>query len=265
MKPMKTRLIYSWMVIASAAFAVSCTEDDNGGGTAMLEVRMTDAPGNYEEVIVDIQDVQVKASDDDSEEGWISLDVNEGKYDLLKLTNGLDTLLGTAELPAGRISQVRLVLGNENTVKVDGILEGLVTPSAEQSGLKVNVNADLDAGLTYTLLLDFDAARSIVATGSGNYILKPVIRAFAEVNGGSIAGDIEPANSMATVYAIAGTDSTSTFADDAGEFLFRGLDEGVYRVVIVPGEGYLELEVEDVDVNNGEITDLGTLILTEQP
>jgi hypothetical protein len=49
-------------------------------------------------------------------------------------------------------------------------------PSAEQSGLKLQVNQTLQEGIMYHVLLDFDANKSIVKLGNGGYKLKPVIR-----------------------------------------------------------------------------------------
>jgi hypothetical protein len=67
----------------------------------------------------------------------------------LDFTNGLDTLLGSTVLPAGKISQMRLVLGSRNTVNIDGTISDLKTPSAQQSGLKFKIDATLKAGITY--------------------------------------------------------------------------------------------------------------------
>jgi hypothetical protein len=266
---MKHRVILSWIAILFTALIGLRCDDNDGAGMARLEVRLTDAPGNYEAVWVDIQDVQVKASDDNSENGWISLDIDEGKYDLIKLTDGLDTLLGTSQLPAGRLSQIRLVLGDDNTVVVDGETYDLNTPSAQQSGLKIQINADLEADQSYTVLLDFDAARSVVSAGSGKYNLKPVIRANVEVTENDvdedetgIKGKIDPASSNSVIYAIIGEDSTSTQADAVtGNFLIGDLTLGTYKISIVPGEEYEPKEISDVQVLEGEITDLGTITL----
>src|ERR1043165_3389280 len=104
------KLILSWCAAGLILFMVSCSSEN--GKNAFLQVRLTDAPGDYQEVNVDIQDVQVNA-DENSNSGWKSLNiVKKGVYNLLQFTNGLDTLLGTIELPAGKISQIRLVLGN---------------------------------------------------------------------------------------------------------------------------------------------------------
>ena len=247
-------------------FASSCTDDNGGNQQAHLVVRLTDAPGDYQEVNIDIQDVQVNAGDDDG--GWKSLDIREGTYDLLKLTNGLDTLLGETDLPAGRISQIRLILGSNNTVRVDDRTENLATPSAQQSGLKVQVHADLKEGMVYEVLLDFDAARSIVATGNGAFKLKPVIRAIVEergaveTDGGAIEGSVEPVASNPAIHVIQGDDTVSTMVDNVGNFFVGDLTPGNYRVVFIPIEGFLGEELTDVDVTAGDTTDVGVVVIS---
>ena len=65
----------------------------------------------------------------------------------------------------------------------------LTTPSAQQSGLKLNAKPfDVAEGQTVELVLDFDAARSVVRAGnSGKYLLKPVITVIAVLDAGHIA------------------------------------------------------------------------------
>src|SRR3546814_20987710 len=102
-------------------------------------------------------------------------------YNLLELVDGHDTLLVDAMIPSGKIHQLRLVLGDENWMTINGEDHALKTPSAQQSGLKLNINADVVPGIIYGLVLYFDVAKSIVEAGnSGKYILKPVIRTFLE-------------------------------------------------------------------------------------
>jgi hypothetical protein len=236
---------------------LACNNDEQ---TARLNVRLTDAPGDYEEVNIDIQDVQVNSSQGNT--GWVSLNVEKGVYNLLELTNGLDTLLATAELPAGRVSQIRLILGSNNTVKIGGVTRSLTTPSAQQSGLKLNLQADLAEGVTYTITLDFDAARSIVKTGNGTYILKPVIRALQDATSGSIKGTVTPVESAPAVFAIAGTDTVATaYTDAAGKFILRGVPAGTYKVSFDPKEGFSKVTKENVNVTVGSVTDLGTVTI----
>ena len=103
-----------WLVFVAALGLAACGSDEQ---TARLEIRLTDAPGDYEAVYVDIQGVEINA--ESGENGWKQLEVNTGIYNLIEFTNGMDTLLATAELPGGKVSQIRLKLGNDNTVVID--------------------------------------------------------------------------------------------------------------------------------------------------
>jgi hypothetical protein len=253
-----------WMYILTSAVAVfmtafmiaSCSDDEKN---ARVEVRLTDAPGNYDAVNIEILDVEVHSDGG----GWSSLNIIPGNYNLLKLTNGLDTLLGSIDLPAGRVSQIRLVLGNNNTVTVDGQTKDLITPSAQQSGLKLNVQADLTPGITYKFLLDFDVARSIVVRGNGTYSLKPVIRAITEATSGAIKGMVSLPESTPAVYAIIDPDTLgTTFADSTGAFFIRGLPAGLYRVSFAPATGYTIEDKTSVPVTLGNVTDVGVVVAT---
>jgi hypothetical protein len=240
----------------------SCSSNDNTPAT--LQVKLTDAPGDFDEVNIDIEDVQVN-SDATSNSGWKSLNVKKGVYNLLKLTNGIDTLLGGIQLPAGKVSQIRLVLGNDNKIKVSGVEYPLNTPRAQQSGLKILVNTDLKAGITYQILLDFDVARSIVTTGSGIFNLKPVIRSVVEAENGAIKGLINPVESTPAVYALIGADTiATTFADTvSGKFLLKGVPAGTYTVSFQPKTGYLTSSKSNVSVTLGSVTDLGTIEISK--
>ena len=249
-------------LISLALLTTSCNNDP---GTATLQVRLTDAPGDYDEVNIDIQDVQVN-SDASSNSGWKSLDVKrKGVYNLLKLTNGLDTLLGDIQLPEGSVNQIRLVLGTNNTIKVSGISYPLSTPSAQQSGLKIQIHTELKAGVVYSILLDFDAAKSIVKTGGGDFKLKPVIRSIVEAESGAIKGIISPVAASPAVYAINGQDTVATsFADQlSGKFLLKGVPAGTYTIRFAPGTGYVASTKSSVAVTVGSVTDLGTILIAQ--
>ncbi len=250
------------IVLAGACGLLACNSDETS--TSFVEIRLTDAPGDYQEVNIDIQSVEVNTTDE-AESGWKTVDINTGVYDVLKLTGGIDVLLGTAELPSGKISQIRLKLGAGNTIKVNDQLRELSTPSGQQSGLKLNVHSELKAGVVYQLLLDFDAARSIVTTGSGTYKLKPVIRTIVEAQSGAIKGTVSPVESTPAIYAISGLDTLATaFANQTtGAFLLRGLAPGSYKVTFEPGEGFSSIVEENVTVTLGVVTEMGEISIPQ--
>ena len=249
------------LFIAIALFS-ACNKEE-GSKMATLNVRLTDAPAAYEEVIINVIDVKINVSAED-QNGWQSLsNVSTGEYNLLDFTNGLDTLLASEDLPAGKISQMRLVLGDGNKVKIDGEYYNLDTPSAQQSGLKFNIHADLVEGVTYNLWIDFDAKRSIVEKGNGKYSLKPVIRTYTEATSGAIKGIINPIEAKPYVMVISvSQDTLGTYADTiTGDFLLRGVSEGNYTVEVLPIEGFIKRTISDVEVVLGASTDLETINL----
>jgi hypothetical protein len=251
-------------VIALAVITfTACNNDDNNvgnDGEGRLTIRLTDAPADYEEVLIDLQELWVNVADDST--GWTQLPLEvTGQIDLLELANGNDTILFDDNFPAGKISQMRMILGGENEIKVDGEYHDLKTPSAQQSGLKFNINETLEAGIEYEMWIDFDAARSIVEKGNGQYSLKPVIKVFTEASGGSITGVVSPVDARPMVLAIsASNDTTSTLADTlTGVFLIRGLAAGTYTLDFKPDSMYTEMAIEDVDVSVGTVSDVDTV------
>lgn len=253
------------VVTAVSVFTYSCTKNDSSasGGKATFQVYLTDDPGDYDEVRIDVKDILINYSSD-STNGWQSLgNVHTGIYDILKLVNDKDTMLANAEIKAGKIQQIRLVLGTNNYVKVDGVDYALQTPSAQQSGLKLNIHQDVNEGIVYKLLLDFDASRSIVKTGNNKYILKPVIRTTLQAAGGSIKGFVKPDSVQTAVYAIKGTDTVGTYTSN-GNYMIKALNAGSYSLVFVPSDTTFKSTTKTgITVSTGIVTTVDTVTLSK--
>jgi len=155
-------------MIFSTVF-VACNKE---AGTSTLHVRLTDAPATYDEVNVDLKEVRVNFRDDST--GWVTLQTKDTIYNLLGLQNGLDTLVAQGTFPTNTVKEVRLVLGDNNTIKANGQIYPLTIPSGSTSGLKIKVDKKLNATLE-TIVLDFDAGASVTEEADG-YKLRPVIR-----------------------------------------------------------------------------------------
>lgn len=257
---MKTLLLLFATSLTLALF--SCQKNDSG--KARIQVALTDGPGNYDEVNIDVQDIRINYSNDD-DKGWVSLDgVKTGNYDVLKLANGKDTLLADAQINTGRIQQIRLVLGSNNFVRLNGQRYDLQTPSAQQSGLKLNIHQDVNEGILYKLVMDFDASRSIVETGNKKYNLKPVIRTTLEAIGGSIKGYVLPNSFASAVYALQGTDTVAGTYTVNGAYMLKGLSAGTYSVAVVPSNSsYQKQTVSGVNVTVNNVTTVDTVRLVQ--
>lgn len=248
---------------------LGCNETTSNSveGPASISIRLMDDPGDFDNVFVEVIDVMVKyTTDADDDNGWQSLEaINTGIYDLLELTGGVDVqLVDNYEIEAGTLKQIRLVLGEQNTIVIDGVEHPLNTPSGQQSGLKIQINQEINPNLNYTFLLDFDVDESIVIAGnSGNINLKPVLRASLEATSGLLTGTVLPIGIAVEVTADNGETLASAFTDENGVFVIAGLSAGIYTVTVSPDpiSGLADLVIENVEILTAETTDLGELNL----
>lgn len=256
-------------------FTFSCnnSDDSRNSSSPKLSIKLVDDAGDYEHVYVEVLDVMVKYNNDgfnenDDENGWQSIGIiSPGVYDLLELTGGVSLqLVDNEEIEEGTIKQIRLILGDDNSVVLEGEAEPrpLNTPSAQQSGLKIMVDQEVVNGFNYDFILDFDVDESIVMAGnSGNINLKPVLRASLEVNSGNIIGNVLPTGIAVEIEATNGTVTASTFTDVSGNFEIVGLPAGFYTVTITPDDDTMLVPVviENVEVTVGQTTNLNTILL----
>ena len=268
MKLKNTRKLLLAMVPLAAGILifVACNKS-NSSGTGQLEVRLTDGPGPYDAVYIDVEKVEVNVSSDTgTSSGWQTLPLlRPGVYNLLNFRNGIDTVLASTNLPAGTLSQMRLILGSNNSVVINGVHYPLKTPSAQQSGLKFNIHATLTSGIVYRLWIDFDATRSIVVTGNGDYILKPVIRTFTQAIGGSIKGYVLPPAAKPEVFAIQGTDTLLALPDSAtGYYFFGGVNAGSWNLHFHALDTLYKDTTIIVPVSTGVVSNAGTTTLQKK-
>jgi hypothetical protein len=233
----------------------ACNKNESDSDMTRVSVKLTDGPGAYDALFLSVKEVRILSS-----EGESTLAVDTKPFNILRFRMGKDTLIASKDIPSGRLQEVRLVLNDTgNSVVINGISFPLTTPSGQSSGVKFKVNENLESGVAYTMLLDFDAAKSIVQTGNGKYILKPVIRAIPNAVSGAITGTISPAASSPKIYAIAGTDTLGTISDATGKFWFPGVTAGTYKVEIIPVSPYVNKTISNVVVVTGSTKDLGTI------
>lgn len=246
-----TRTLSLVASVSAAAVLAAC---GGGGGSSdapgTLSVAMTDAPScGYDAVNVTVRKIRVhqSATAGENDAGWTDITLNPArKINLLNLTNGALEELGQTPLAAGHYTQLRLVLdANTGASKANSIILttspantneiALETPSAVQSGIKLNHPFDVAPGQRVDLVLDFDACKSIVKRGnSGAYGLKPVVSVIPTVLNG-IDGFIDPALLGSHVQVSAqqnGTVVRSTVPNANGEFFLARLVPGNYDVVI---------------------------------
>ncbi len=191
----------------------ACNSSPLGNGS--MSVHLVDGP-SLEYGALDLHVVKVEIAKEG--EGWITLGTPDVTVDLLSLTGGLEeTLVEGASIPAGTYGQMRLVLGEGNTITTPDGTFPLKVPSGLQSGVKFPVHFVVAPDTTKDVFIDFDAHRSVFvheAGASQQYILRPVVRAFDKLVTGAVKGTLTDA---ATAAPLPGVEVMAETLDAGGK------------------------------------------------
>ena len=246
MTPLAKPLAWPLAAVSAATLLLAaCGGGGSDGSTGTLKLALTDAPAcGYDHVYVTVDSVKVhqNANAGENDPGWyqIKLPSLPKRIDLLELRNGLLEELGQTALPAGHYTQMRLVLSPNspslpyaNAVTPTGSPQAaLTTPSAQQSGLKINVDIDIEAGKLADFVLDFDACKSVVTAGnSGKFNLKPVISVLPRlIDGMAVDGYVANSSPYTSVsLQLDGVVVRSTLPDP--------LRQGYFALPYLPASG----------------------------
>ena len=272
---------------ASLALGLSAC-GGGGGGTPSgnANFALTDAPvcNGLQSVVVTVDAIELIGAS-----GTYTLSLPKPvQIDLTTLTNGTSLPLGAIRVPAGTYLQLRLMLAS-NTGNAQPLAnyvlpvgsttqQPLSTPSAQQSGYKINGQFTVAANGQVNLTVDFNACRSVVVAGnSGKYILKPVLNLSDDDESGSISGYVPAADAGAVVMAEDAQGhvlKTTVAAVASGTSAAAGFtlaplpaSSGGYNVVIAPPVPATQVSpspnfapdvVLGVPVQVGQATTLGT-------
>src|SRR4051812_28259028 len=240
-----------WLPVALALAALTaCGAGGGESSNGILGVSLTDEPAcGFDKVNVTVSKfrVHMNAAAPDTSAGWSEVTLNPPqKINLLDLTNGKVFNLGETPLPAGHYSQMRLVLApntgstapfSNSVLPTGGSEKMLITPSAVQSGIKINNPFTVTSGQRSDFVLDFDACKSVVRNGNGDYLLKPVVNIVPNTANG-INGFVPPAllnigKNVLVTAQLKGTVVDSTVPDVlTGEFFLARLAPDTYDVVV---------------------------------
>lgn len=176
---MKTRKIIPAIITLIAILFFSCTKDRMG---AAMMVKMTDGSAvtftthadAYQAVNVEITGVEINY--EGTTDAWVALPVHAGIYNLIDIQNDITTVLADhSSIRAGKVSQMRMILGDHNTLVTGNGTFDLKVPSGAETGLKINLDTEIKPGKTVTITIDFNSEKSVVDEGNNSFLLKPYL------------------------------------------------------------------------------------------
>lgn len=143
-----------------------------------MTVSMTDAPGFFTQVNIDLAEIQVKYEDNHKgDDGWISLDTKAGVYNQLDYRDGKTVAIASHnKFPLGEVLMLKVKLGTNNTVvTTGGVRAELHLPDSFREGVYINLNTTLKYNQHIKIVLDFSADDSVLIESDGTYTLAPKI------------------------------------------------------------------------------------------
>lgn len=259
MKLKKLSLMLVALVFAVVGFTACDDGDSVGIDTSEVTLLLTDAPGDVEEAVVTISQIYLQGEEEGDVEssGRVILMDEPVTVNLLELVNETMELVSDLEIPAGSYGQMRFVVDGAY-IAVEGESEGeleyyatsgydqvpggiavdgtLNCPSCSQSGLKVLLHGVSIDSNQEIILLDFDVSESFGrdAGGSGQWVMHPVIKATEIEFTGSLALNVEFAD---TVEIPSPADTTYTEEDFQVMITYGDTGEAT-RFLTLDGEAY---------------------------
>ena len=150
--------------------------------TGTIEVQITDPPPpDVEQYLVTLSSVEVNKAKTGAGSPWITIANGPITFDLVEL-DGVEELLGSAVADPGTYRVIRLHVDGVKLKIVD--VAELVDAKLPSGKIQFARSFEVEAGETTQLLLDFEGDKSLVVTGAGDYIFKPVIKLTVPVQGG---------------------------------------------------------------------------------
>lgn len=247
---------------------LSCKDFDDSP-KALVNVLLIDAPAQWDSVIVEIQGVELEFVPDGREGEiqniFLEYEPGDKEVDVSQLVGGTVLPVARSEMQLGIITGITLRLGSGNSLYLDETRYPLELPEGKTDYFQ-NLKIDLESGISYDLILDFDLEKSIQVNTSTPLTLdfNPTIKAFSGIGRGDLTGTTSPADLRPVIYAIRDVDSTSTHTNSSGNFLFR-LDPGTYTVYIDPKDTrYFSDTLFNVKIETGKATPLDRITLTKK-
>lgn len=259
---MKKVLVCSLAALVMGMGFTSCKKDNNddsGNPSApakSFKVRMTDAPGDFLQLNLQVTSVDVYHEGD----GWVNLSSQTQSMNVLSLTNGNEIQLANkTNLSTGLYSKIRITFASQATIQLVGGGSALnLSWSSGAQVVEVNINKQVTSSAGANLLIDFNVAQSVNEV-AGVYTLNPVITVIEKENTG-VKGQVQGASNV-MVKLENNSHTYSTYINSQGNFWIKGVEPGTYTAHFWASGSLQSHDVNNVQVTEGQTQSMGTVQL----
>jgi Domain of unknown function (DUF4382) len=289
MKTNKKWLLAAGSTLIVSIFFIACNKENSGNssipsGKSQLSIYMMDDPVPLTQVLIDIKQIAVRvdtaAHPDDADNNnqwddhyrgchngnsaiWDTLNITPGIYDLLKLRNGTDTLLASSLVAAGKVLQVRITLGTDNTVYTDSVTHYPLNIIGPFNSFYLNVRREdvsIVSNSQLKLWFDFNLSRSIFFFDH-KYWISPVLIPFNDSKKPKLDGRVLPQGASGFVEIFNQTDTLYALPWIGGYYQVRGINAGTYSVYFKGWHGYKDTTINNITVGASGVTTVPTITL----
>jgi hypothetical protein len=280
--------------ITTVISIVACNKNNSANsnpnipkGESQLSVYMTDAPVQYDSVLINVQMVVVEVDTSTTQNApdnprqwdndwcgvgrgpsnksviWDTLTITPGLYNLLALRNGTDTLLSSSLITTGKILKIKILIGSGNEVYIDSTAEYPLVVFGPSPWFTINVSRTDVATVTNNelqLWLDFNLNRSIFFW-SGTFYLSPYIVVFNDHVMAKIEGTVLPHGAGALVEAINGSDTLYAIPWYSGQYEIRNVPTGTWSLTFKGDNGYQDTTISNIGVDSMKVVQVPTVTL----
>ncbi|HEY31525.1 MAG TPA: DUF4382 domain-containing protein [Dehalococcoidia bacterium] len=189
---MKKQLAVLTALSMLSVFTIGCTGEPSASqqesdltasipaGSGMLRLYVADPPApDMDAILVDIANIEAHMAEG---VGWINIAENPGQFDLKELyISELEEFLASQIVDAGKYTQIRFDVETVTIVVGEDEFDAKV-PSGK---IKLVGEFEVPDGGIVTVTLDFNGEESVLVTGNGQYMFKPVIKLIVD-------GEVQP-------------------------------------------------------------------------
>lgn len=289
MKTSSVWLLAATSIIMTCIVFMGCSKENSvslatPADKTQLSVYMMDDPIAFTRVLIDIKQVAVKidtaAHREDNDDNhqwnddyrgcknnnsaiWDTLTITPGVYDLLKLRNGTDTLLASGLIPGGKVLQVRITIGTNNTLYTDSTTSYPLHIVGTRNYFDINVRRDDVAAISNAQLavwFDFNLSKSIFFNNN-QYWLKPELKPFNDKKKPKLEGRVLPEGGAGYLSIYNANDTLYAIPWMNGYYQVRGIAAGTYSIYYKGRNGYKDTTVTGITVAGSGTTKAPTVTL----